>query len=190
MVTPALPFGFGDFDRTEPTAAIRFDRFVVAKRRDVDLFAPQHTEQISPSGRGPILPFISNCDRTHLCHLNCVKLADRLAGAAFGAALLMYVVRLFLLAGDRIVGAGGDTRQTAGTFLFNHGIGDQLATDAGRAFLVADMCEVFVTEIAKCRQQRIRAGLAQTAERADNDHLGELLDLVQILHRSLCLRRL
>ena len=61
----------------------------------------------------------------------------------------------------------------------------EVLADVGGTLLVHDVCDVLIPEVGDCGVDRVRRGLTQGAEGVRLDRVGQLLELVQVLHGSL-----
>jgi len=88
------------------------------------------------------------------------------------------------LSGDGIDRTGLDTEPAADTLVFYDAEGQKVRTYAGRTTLVDNVCFVLVTEIAQRGHDRIRRGLAESAQRRALDDLGKTLQGLDVFRNT------
>ena len=71
-----------------------------------------------------------------------------------------------------------------------NGIYPEGTAPVGRTTLVHDVGHIFVIEVVESGKHRIGRSLAETAEGRILDYLAEILEVIQILHRTLALGNL
>jgi len=120
MLFPAIPFLSRYLDGTKTARPRRFHCLMVTGRRDIDTLAlDDRQEHLAFRGLNQFAVYcqVNHLVGTLLSHVNGIIGADRKAGPALCALVLMDNMQLLFLSGDGVVGAGRNTRQAAGALI-------------------------------------------------------------------------
>ena len=116
------------------------------------------------------------------------------ANAALDTLGLVYLISRELLSGSDIIGLGDSSYRTvlsaeaaANAVVLDDLIAEQLLANACRTSALFDVSLILISELLDSRKNRVRSGLAESAERRALHVVSQAVDKIEILHSALAL---